>query len=78
MIPTNKTQIKMEIEMTVSQKLAEIQNLLASAAPEATKVDNGVKVSATRVRKALLESIKLAKELRVEVLNATKATEVKQ
>ncbi len=63
--------------MTISQKLAEIQNLLASAAPEATKVDNGVKVSATRVRKALLESIKLAKELRVEVLNATK-TETKQ
>jgi hypothetical protein len=67
----------MEIKMTISQKLAEIQNLLASAAPEATKVDNGVKVSATRVRKALLESIKLAKELRVEVLNATK-TETKQ
>ena len=63
--------------MTISQKLAEIQNLLASAAPEATKVDNGVKVSATRVRKALLESIKLAKELRVEVLNATKS-ETKQ
>ena len=65
--------------MTISQKLAEIQNLLTSAAPEATKVDNGVKISATRVRKALLETIKMAKELRVEVLNATKAqAETKQ
>jgi len=63
--------------MTISQKLAEIQNLLASAATEATKVDNGVKISATRVRKTLLESIKMAKELRVEVLNATK-TETKE
>lgn len=60
--------------MTISQKLAEIQNLLASAAPEATKVDSGVKISATRVRKALLETIKMAKELRVEVLASTKAS----
>ncbi len=63
--------------MTISQKLAEIQNLLTSVAPEATKVDNGVKISATRVRKALLESIKLAKELRVEVLNSVKKEEPK-
>lgn len=63
--------------MTISQKLAEIQNLLASVAPEATKVDNGVKISSTRVRKALLESIKLAKELRVEVLNSVKKEEPK-
>jgi asparagine synthetase A len=76
MIPTNQI-INMEIQMTISQKLAEIQNLLTSAAPEATKVDNGVKVSATRVRKALLETIKLAKELRVEVLNSVKKEEPK-
>jgi type II secretory pathway component PulK len=57
-----------------SEKIAQLQANLSSLLEDAQKNDKGVKAAGVRVRKGLLDVMKVAKELRNEILADSKAS----
>lgn len=58
--------------MSISDRIANLQNLLNEISEDASKTDSGNKSAGTRVRKALQQIAGDCKEIRKEVLEATK------
>jgi hypothetical protein len=58
--------------MSISERIANLQNILNDISPDASKTDSGNKSAGTRVRKGLQQIAIDCKEIRKEVIEATK------
>lgn len=58
-----------------AEKIAFLQQSIATLVEDAQKTDKGVKAAGVRVRKGLLDIMKAAKEIRTEILTEAKTTE---
>ena len=61
--------------MSISEKIANLQNILSEIQQDASKTDSGNKAAGTRVRKALKSIENQTKEIRKQVLELRKSEE---
>jgi hypothetical protein len=58
--------------MSISDRIASLKTLITELEDDANKTDKGNKAAGTRVRKALAQLASDSKEIRKEVLEATR------